>query len=68
VIADELTVADTLIRVAKERDAPGIVVAAHGRAALAELFVGSTTRGLLKHAPCPVVVVHNGDEERSTKP
>jgi nucleotide-binding universal stress UspA family protein len=68
VIADEMTVADTLIRLAKERDAPGIVVAAHGRAALAELFLGSTTRGVLKHAPCPVVVVHNGEDESSAKP
>lgn len=65
VVADELTVADTLVRVAKERDAPAIVLGAHVHAALAELLLGSTTHGVLKRASCPVVVVR--DEERPRK-
>lgn len=59
VVADELTVADTLVRVARERDAPAIVVGSYSRASLAELLLGGTARGVLKHAPCPVIVVRN---------
>lgn len=58
VVADELTVADTLLRVARERGSSAIVVGAHGHGALTELLLGSTTRGVLKHADCPVIVVH----------
>jgi len=56
-VADDVTVAQTLIRVAREADAPALVVGAHGHGALRELFLGSTTREVLKDAECPVVVV-----------
>ena len=62
VVADELTVADTLVRVATEQAAPAIVVGTRSHSAIAELLLGSTTRGVLKHAPCPVVVIRGGDE------
>lgn len=38
-------------------DADFIVLGSHGHGALYDLFVGSTACGLLKDAPCPVVVV-----------
>ncbi len=57
VVADELTVAQTLVRVANERDATSVVVEAHGHRRLQSLFVGTTSRRVLEQAPCPVVVV-----------
>ena len=56
-VADELTVADTLVGLAKERNAGVVVVGAHRHARIAELLLGTTTRGVLQHAPCPTLVV-----------
>jgi universal stress protein A len=33
------------------------VLGSHGHTAFYDLLVGSTAAGVLKHAPCPVVVV-----------
>jgi nucleotide-binding universal stress UspA family protein len=55
-VADELTVADTLVRVAKERDAQALVVGAHGHSALIERVLGTTSQSVVRHAPCPVIV------------
>jgi nucleotide-binding universal stress UspA family protein len=62
VVADEMSPADTLIRLAAERDAAVIVVGRHGHRAVREALVGSTTRGLIRHAPCPVLVVRHDAE------
>ncbi|WP_221029210.1 universal stress protein [Actomonas aquatica] len=42
---------------AKELEAAYIVMGSHGHTALYDLLVGSTTHGVLKKAPCPVVIV-----------
>jgi nucleotide-binding universal stress UspA family protein len=55
-VADDITVADTLTRLAKEFDASVIVVGSHGHRCITELLVGSTTRDVLRHAPCSVLV------------
>jgi nucleotide-binding universal stress UspA family protein len=60
-VADELTVADTLVRLAREYDAPAIVVGTHGHGGLRALL-GSTSQDLIKHAPCAVVVVRGTDD------
>jgi nucleotide-binding universal stress UspA family protein len=57
VVADDVTVADTLVRLAREFDSPAIVIGAHGHNALSELLLGSTSRDVVRRAPCPVVVV-----------
>ena len=57
VVADDVSVAQTLVRLAKEREAGAIVVGAHGHRRLQDLFVGSTSRQVLEHAACPVIVV-----------
>jgi len=57
VVADVLSVPETLVRVADERDAQTIVVGASGRGGLSELLLGSTSRGVIKRATRPVVVV-----------
>jgi nucleotide-binding universal stress UspA family protein len=56
-VADEVTVAETLVRLAHERDARAMVVGAQGHSRLEKLFLGSTSRHVLEHAPCPVLVV-----------
>jgi nucleotide-binding universal stress UspA family protein len=61
-VADEATVAETLVRVASERDARAIVVGSHGHRALRERLFGTTTQSVIKDAPCPVVVVR--DQEK----
>lgn len=58
-IADDATVADTLIRIARQEDAQAIAVGAHSRHGIAKLTLGSTSRDLMQHAPCPVIVVRD---------
>jgi nucleotide-binding universal stress UspA family protein len=55
-VVDDVTVAQTLVRLAEERDARAIAVGAHGHSAVRELVVGSTTREVVRTAPCPVIV------------
>jgi nucleotide-binding universal stress UspA family protein len=49
----EITIADTLLRLARERDAQAVVVGAHAHGGL----LGSTARTIIRHAERPVVVV-----------
>jgi nucleotide-binding universal stress UspA family protein len=60
-VADELTVADTLVRLAQERDAQAVVVGSRGHRGLGELLLGSTSQGVIRRAGCPVVVVRAGE-------
>ncbi|HEV7897747.1 MAG TPA: universal stress protein [Planosporangium sp.] len=64
VVADEITVADTLLRLAREFDSRAIVVGAHGHRAITELLLGSTSQEVIRRAPCPVVVVRGQRRER----
>jgi nucleotide-binding universal stress UspA family protein len=56
-VADEISVADTLVRVADETGADAIVVGSHRHGRLSELLLGSTSRGVIAKASCPVIVV-----------
>ena len=64
VVADEIhvPVAETIVRVASERGAPAIVVGAHGHGRVP--LLGSTSRDVIRMAPCPVVVVRHAETER----
>ena len=46
-----------IVAKASEIDATYIVMGSHGHTALYDLLVGSTTHGVLKSSPCPVVIV-----------
>lgn len=46
-----------ICRVARERRVDYIVLGSHGHSSLYELIIGSTAQGVLKHAPCPVMIV-----------
>jgi nucleotide-binding universal stress UspA family protein len=59
VVADEITVAQTLVRLARERGAAAIVVGTHRKGAIAEILLGSTARDVIRQAPSPVVVVRD---------
>lgn len=52
----DTTVADTLIRLAREHDAQALVVGMHERHRLARLAPARTLADLLHAAPCPVLV------------
>jgi len=56
--ADRAHVAETVAAVASELGACAIVVGTRGRGAVKSKLLGSTSAALLRHAPCPVVVVH----------
>jgi nucleotide-binding universal stress UspA family protein len=62
-VADEVevTIAETIVDVAKKRDAAAIVMGAHGHGRLSEALLGSTTRDVIHRAECPVVVVREPD-------
>jgi nucleotide-binding universal stress UspA family protein len=56
-VADNKTVADTLVRLAKECDAQAVVVGSNRQGRVKSMFLGSTTRHVTENAPCPVLVV-----------
>jgi nucleotide-binding universal stress UspA family protein len=51
-------VAETIVRVVRERNASAVVVGAHGHGASSALL-GSTSRDVIRHAPCPVIATHS---------
>jgi nucleotide-binding universal stress UspA family protein len=63
-VVDDVPVATTLFRVAEELGAPVIVVGAHRRGALSELFLGSTAKDVLKRSRIPVLIVREIDDDQ----
>jgi nucleotide-binding universal stress UspA family protein len=62
-MADVRDIARTIADVAREHSAGTIVVGSRGLSGLRERFEGSTSKGVVKHAPCPVLVVSDTDDE-----
>jgi nucleotide-binding universal stress UspA family protein len=58
-VADEVHIADAIVEAARKRDAAAIVVGSRGLTGLRARLEGSTSNAVLKHAHCPVVVVHD---------
>jgi nucleotide-binding universal stress UspA family protein len=52
----EMPVAETIVSVAADRSADAIVIGAHGHSRLSEVVLGSTSRDVIRRAPCPVVL------------
>jgi nucleotide-binding universal stress UspA family protein len=61
----EVTIAETILRVALERDSEMILVGIEGRGRLGEVILGSTSRDIIRHAPCPVVVARMAPEKKN---
>lgn len=51
---------EEVVRVAEEEDADLIVLGAHAHGAIGRLFIGSPADQIVRHAPCPVLVAHEG--------
>ena len=49
--------ASEIVRVARERNVDLIVISSHGRTGLGRILFGSTAESVVRHAPCPVLVV-----------
>lgn len=49
--------AESIVEAAKSEGADIIVVGSHGRAALGRALIGSVSDQVVRHAPCPVMVV-----------
>jgi nucleotide-binding universal stress UspA family protein len=64
-VPDEQNVPRTILSLAEDNHAAAIVVGSRGLSGLRARLEGSTTKGLLKHANCPVLVVHQPDEDHS---
>jgi nucleotide-binding universal stress UspA family protein len=60
---DEGDTARTILNVARDRHAAAIVVGSRGLGGLRARLEGSTSKGVLKSAHCPVMVVHEADDE-----
>jgi nucleotide-binding universal stress UspA family protein len=58
-IVEDGNAAKTIVEVARERGAAAIVVGSRGLGAIRARLEGSTSNAVLKHAPCPVLVVHD---------
>ena len=58
-VPDEVDVADTLIDIARERDAAVVVVGSHGISGLRDRLLGSVSRKLIEHCDRPVLVIRD---------
>ncbi len=58
-VPEEARVADAIAEQAREIGAAAIVVGSRGLSGLRARMEGSTSSAVLKHAPCPVLVVHH---------
>ena len=55
--------AHEICRTAETHSADLIVMATHGHAGLKRLLIGSVTENVVRHAPCPVLVVREREHE-----
>lgn len=63
-MADGGDIPSTILDVAREHDAAAIVVGSRGLNGLRARLEGSTSKGVLKRASCPVLIVHeHGDHD-----
>ena len=58
--------ASEIVRVARERGVDLIVISSHGRTGLGRILFGSTAESVVRHAPCPVLVVKPPLENRES--
>ncbi len=61
-VSDDGDIAHTLVNLAHKHGAAAIVVGSRGLSGIRARLEGSTSKGVLKRAPCPVLVVHEEEE------
>jgi nucleotide-binding universal stress UspA family protein len=52
-----------IVKAAKEEDVDLIVISTHGRTGLDRVLIGSTAELVVRHAPCPVLVVREKEHD-----
>ncbi len=57
---------ESILQAAHEQPADFIVLGSHGRGAVYDILVGSTARGVLRQATCPVLVVPHAKRAASS--
>lgn len=55
---------DAIIDYAQEHGADLIVMGSHGHTELRHLLMGSVAEHVLRHTPCPVLIVRHLEEKR----
>ena len=55
--------AQTIAEVAREREIDLIVVSTHGNTGLKRMLLGSNAENIVRHAPCPVLVVRERERD-----
>lgn len=63
VVRPGLAAHQEIIAAARECNTDLIVIGNHGRSGFARLLIGSTTERVVRHAPCPVLVVREREHE-----
>lgn len=58
-IAGDVSAADAIVKMARERGVAAIVIGSRGLTGLRARVEGSVSSGVVKHAACPVLVVHD---------
>ncbi len=58
-VEEDGDVADAIVELASRRNTAAIVVGSRGLSGLRARLEGSTSKRVLKHSPCPVLVVHD---------
>lgn len=61
-VADDVTVAETLVRLTNEHHARAVVVGTHGRRRLHQA-IGRTARAVVEQATCPTVVIRHTEPD-----
>jgi len=67
-VPDEGNVAEAIVSLARERGVAAIVIGSRGLSGLRARLEGSTSNAVLKHAACPVVVVHDDESSETAGP
>ena len=52
--------ADSIVEAAQSEGADMIIVGSHGRGTLGRALIGSVSDQVVRHAPCPILVVRSG--------
>jgi nucleotide-binding universal stress UspA family protein len=54
---------ETIIETAKEQNCDLIVMATHGRGAIADVLIGSTAKRVVRNSPIPVLVIRRPEQD-----
>ncbi|HSN81866.1 MAG TPA: universal stress protein [Polyangiales bacterium] len=54
-----------LVELAEDEGVDLMILGSHGRSGLSRAFLGSVAERVVRHAPCPVLVVRGREEQRS---